>query len=51
MAHFANSVGMNAMVFNMYGVKTYIQGTLVKTHKIKGRRFNEILFEETIFCQ
>ena len=45
MARFANSVGMNAMVFNMYGVKTYVPGTPVQTFRIKGRRFNELLFE------
>ena len=45
MARFANSVGINAMVFNMYGVKTYIPGAPVKTDRIKGRRFNELLFE------
>jgi hypothetical protein len=45
MAHFANSVGMNAMVFNMYGVKTYIPGAPVQTFRIKGKRFNNLLFE------
>jgi len=45
MAHFANSCGINAMVFNMYGVKTYIPGTSVQTSRIKGRKFNELLFE------
>lgn len=45
MARFANSVGINAMVFNMYGVKTYIPGASVQTFRIKGRRFNELLFE------
>jgi hypothetical protein len=44
-ARFANSVGMNAMVFNMYGVKTYVPGNPVQTFRIKGRRFNELLFE------
>lgn len=45
MAHFATSRGINAMVFNMYGVKTYISGTPVQTFRIRGRRFNELLFE------
>ena len=45
MARFANSVGINAMVFNMYGVKTYVPSTPVQTFRIKGRRFNELLFE------
>lgn len=44
MAHFANSCGINAMVFNMYGVKTYIPGTAVQTSRIKGKKFNEVLF-------
>ena len=44
-AHFANSVGINAMVFNMYGVKTYIPGVSVQTFRIKGKRFNSLLFE------
>jgi hypothetical protein len=29
----------------MYGVKTYIPGASVQTFRIKGRRFNELLFE------
>jgi hypothetical protein len=45
MARFANSVGMNAMVFNMYGVKTYIPGAPVQTFRIKGKRFSNLLFE------
>jgi hypothetical protein len=45
MARFANSVGMNAMVFNMYGVKTYIPGASVQTFRIKGKRFSDLLFE------
>jgi hypothetical protein len=45
MAHFANSCSINAMVFNMYGVKTYILGVPVKTFRIKGRRFSDLLFE------
>ncbi len=45
MAHFATSRGINAMVFNMYGVKTYISGAPVQTFRIRGRRFNELLFE------
>jgi hypothetical protein len=44
MAHFANSCGINAMVFNMYGVKTYIPDTAVQTSRIKGKKFNEVLF-------
>jgi hypothetical protein len=44
MAHFANSCGINAMVFNMYGVKTYIPGAAVQTSRIKGKKFNEVLF-------
>lgn len=44
-ARFANSVGINAMVFNMYGVKTYIPGAPVQTFRIKGKRFNGLLFE------
>ena len=45
MADFANSHGINALVFNMYGVKTYISGAQVQTFRIRGRRFNELLFE------
>jgi hypothetical protein len=45
MAHFATLRGINAMVFNMYGVKTYISGAPVQTFRIRGRRFNELLFE------
>jgi hypothetical protein len=45
MADFANSRGINALVFNMYGVKTYISGAQVQTFRIRGRRFNELLFE------
>ena len=44
-AKFANSCGINAMVFNMFGVKTYIPGNSGKTFKIRGRKFNELLFE------
>lgn len=44
MANFANSHGINAIVFNMYGAKTYVDGSR-QTFKIRGRKFNELLFE------
>jgi hypothetical protein len=45
MAHFANSRGFHALIFNMYGIKTYISGESVQTFRTKGRRFSEVLFE------
>lgn len=45
MAQFVNLHDINAMVFNMYGVKTYIHGRLVQTDRIRGKKFNELLFQ------
>jgi|UniRef100_A0A6C0AGV4 hypothetical protein len=45
LARFANSRGFHALIFNMYGIKTYISGESVQTFRTKGRRFSEVLFE------
>jgi hypothetical protein len=46
-AKFCNSIGMYSLVFNGYAgasVKVYNNGNVIKTHKTKGKKFNEVLF-------
>lgn len=41
----SNSYNINAMVFNMHGIKVFIPGIQVQRFQIRGRKFNELLFE------
>lgn len=38
-------MGMNAMTFNMNGVRLYRTGKEVERFNVRGRKFNEVLFE------
>ena len=45
-ARFANNLGFNVVIFNMYGLTVHICGDgVVKKYSTKGKRFNQTLYE------